>query len=230
MKKNSKKIIILILIIISLTFFIKNEFNSETNFVSYESSENIPDYSGSSYVILDNNEPNFGNLDTSKSYEVYEDLDKLNRATLAYANIGYDLMPSEKRKSIGMIKPSGWHTIKYDIVDGKYLYNRCHLIGYQLTGENANPNNLITCTRQMNAKSMLEFENQVSDYIRETKNHVLYRVTPIYDNNDLLAKGVIMEAKSVEDNGEKIKFKVFVYNVQDGIKIDYTNGESTLDE
>ena len=127
-----------------------------------------------------------------------------------------------------MIKPSGWHTVKYDIVEGKYLYNRCHLIGYQLTGENANEKNLITCTRYMNTVGMLEFENKVADYIKETNNHVLYRVTPIFEENNLLASGVQMEAQSVEDNGKGIKFNVYVYNVQEGITIDYKTGESKL--
>ena len=127
-----------------------------------------------------------------------------------------------------MIKPSGWHTVKYDNVDGKYLYNRCHLIGYQLTGENANSKNLITCTRQMNTKGMLDFENKVADYIKKTGNHVLYRVTPIYEKNNLLASGVTIEAKSVEDNGKGILFNVFVYNIQNGIEIDYKTGESSL--
>ena len=135
-------------------------------------------------------------------------------------------MPTEKRGNIGMIKPSGWHTIKYDNIDGKYLYNRCHLIGYQLTGQNANVKNLITCTRNMNSVSMLEFENKVSSYIKETNNHVLYRVTPIYDGDNLLASGVVMEAYSIEDSGEGIKFNVFIYNVQDGIEIDYKTGDS----
>ena len=132
----------------------------------------------------------------------------------------------EKRGNIGMVKPSGWHTIKYDNIDGKYLYNRCHLIGYQLTGQNANVKNLITCTRNMNSVSMLEFENKVSSYIKETNNHVLYRVTPIYDGDNLLASGVVMEAYSIEDSGEGIKFNVFIYNVQDGIEIDYKTGDS----
>lgn len=196
--------------------------------VSYNIDE-IPDYNGESYVILNNNEPNFESEDFKKeSYEEYGELDELNRCTYAIANIGKDLMPTEERGSIGMIKPSGWHTVKYDVVDGKYLYNRCHLIGYQLTGENANPNNLITCTREMNTKGMLDFENKVAEYIKETSNHVLYRVTPIYDGNNLLATGVQMEAYSVEDEGKGIKFNVFVYNVQDKIEIDYKTGESKL--
>lgn len=135
-------------------------------------------------------------------------------------------MPTEKRGTIGSVRPSGWHTIKYSGIDGNYLYNRCHLIGYQLTGENANKNNLITCTREMNTGAMLDFENEVAEYIKRTKNHVLYRVTPVFDNNNLLAKGVQMEALSVEDNGEGIKFNVFVYNVQSGIEINYLNGDS----
>ena len=137
-------------------------------------------------------------------------------------------MPIEERGSIGSIKPTGWRTVKYDIVDGKYLYNRCHLIGHQLSGENANPENLITCTRQMNVEGMLPFENEIADYVKSTKNHVLYRVTPIYEGANLLASGVQMEALSVEDNGKGIKFNVYVYNVQDGININYSDGESSL--
>ena len=179
--------------------------------------------------MLNNNEPEFDEtVDTSKSFEKYSELDGLGRAQVAFSNIGKDLMPTEKRGSIGMIKPSGWHTVKYDIVDGKYLYNRCHLIGYQLTGENANEKNLITCTRYMNTSSMLIFENKVSKYIKETSNHVLYRVTPIYKGSNLLATGVLIEAYSVEDNGKGIKFNVFIYNIQEGIEIDYETGDSKL--
>jgi len=193
--------------------------------------DSIPIYNGKSYVIINNNEPNFDNIDLSKeSYEKYSKLDILGRAGIAIANIGKDLMPTEERESIGMIKPSGWHTIKYDIIEGKYLYNRCHLIGFQLTGENANDKNLITCTRQMNIEGMLDFENKVADYIKKTNNHVLYRVTPIYIDNNKLASGVQMEALSIEDNGRGIKFNVYVYNVQDGIEIDYKTGESKLEE
>ena len=152
----------------------------------------------------------------------------LGRCGVASANISKDLMPTEKRGSIGMIKPSGWHTIKYDHIDGKYLYNRCHLIGYQLTGENANEKNLITCTRSMNTKGMLQFENMVTKYIKDTGNHVLYRITPVFEGNNLVATGVEMEAYSVEDNGKGIKFNVFVYNIEDGIIIDYKTGDSKL--
>ena len=149
---------------------------------------------------------------------------------MALASVGQDLMPVEKRGSIGMIKPSGWHTIKYDNVDGKYLYNRCHLIAYQLTGENANVKNLITCTRQMNTKGMIEFENKVASYVKKTNNHVLYRVTPVYEGDNLLAMGVRIEALSVEDQGKGVKFNVFVFNVQDNIEIDYATGDSKLKE
>lgn len=188
----------------------------------------VPEFNEYRYIEINGNVPEFSDVDTSSSFEIYSELDNLGRAKVAFANIGKDLMPTEKRGSIGMIKPSGWHTIKYDIVDGKYLYNRCHLIGYQLTGENANPKNLITCTRQMNTKGMLPFENKVADYINDTNNHVLYRVTPVYENDNLLASGVKIEAKSVEDNGAGVSFNVFVYNIQDGIEINYKNGESSL--
>lgn len=174
----------------------------------------VPEYSGQPYVAINNNEPEFDEADfTVSSFETYSSLDSLGRCGSAYANIGMDLMPTEKRGSIGSVKPTGWHTIKYDNVDGKYLYNRCHLIGYQLTGENANERNLITGTRYMNVEGMLPFEDMVADYIKETDNHVLYRVTPIYDGNNLLASGVQMEAASVEDNGEGIWYNVYVYNV-----------------
>lgn len=198
------------------------------NQVSYDLAS-IPEYSNANYVVLNNNEPNFTESDyTTDSFERYSELDSLGRAKVAYANIGVDLMPTEERGSIGQVKPSGWHLVKYDIVNGKYLYNRCHLIGFQLTGENANEKNLITCTRQMNTVGMLEFENKVANYIKSTNNHVLYRVTPIYKDDNLLSSGVIMEAYSVEDSGEGIKFNVFVYNVQDGIDIDYKTGDSKL--
>ena len=200
--------------------------NDDINY-TYDISD-IDKFSEYNYIELNGNVPVFEEVDTSKSFEKYSELDNLKRAGSAFANIGVDLMPTEKRGSIGMIKPSGWHTIKYDIVDGKYLYNRCHLIGYQLTGENANPKNLITCTRQMNTKGMLDFENKVAEYIRSTNNHVLYRVTPVYKDDNLLATGVIIEAKSVEDNGKGILFNVFVYNIQNGIDINYKTGESSL--
>jgi DNA-entry nuclease len=190
----------------------------------------LPEYSDSPYVIVNNNEPFFTENDmTVDSFEYYGELDELGRCTVAYASIGKDLMPTEKRGSIGSVKPTGWHTVKYDIVDGKYLYNRCHLIGYQLTAENANKNNLITGTRYLNVDGMLLFENMVADYIKETNNHVLYRVTPIFTGDNLLADGVLMEAESVEDNGEGISYNVFCYNVQPGVKIDYVTGDSSLE-
>ncbi len=190
----------------------------------------LPAYSGKPYVEIDGNEPGFTEKDkTKKSFEQYSELDSLGRCGVAYANVGKDLMPTEERSGIGKVKPSGWHTVKYDIVDGKYLYNRCHLIGYQLTAENANEKNLITGTRYMNVDGMLPFENMVADYVKETGNHVLYRVTPVFEGKNLLAKGVQMEAYSVEDEGDAICFNVFVYNVQPGIQIDYATGESKED-
>lgn len=204
---------------------VKMTVKTETQNVSID---NIPDYSGKMYVELNNNSPDFSSKDLkSKSYESYSKLDSLGRCGTAEANIGKDIMPTKKRGAIGMVKPTGWHTVKYSSVDGKYLYNRCHLIGYQLTGENANEKNLITGTRAMNVDGMLPFEDMVADYVKETGNHVLYRVTPVYEKKDLVAKGVQMEAKSVEDKGKAIEFNVFVYNVQPGISIDYKTGEST---
>ena len=193
------------------------------------SMDDIPVYSGEPYVEIDGNQPHFDEKDkTTNSFERYSDLDALNRCGVAYANIGIDLMPTEKRGSIRNVKPTGWQTAKYDNIDGKYLYNRCHLIGYQLTGENDNEKNLITGTRYMNVEGMLPFENQVADYVKETENHVLYRVTPVFEENELVARGVEMEALSVEDDGEDICFHVYVYNVQPGITIDYATGNNWL--
>lgn len=187
----------------------------------------IPEYSNSAYIKIDNNIPSFKDSEmTTKSFEKYSELDNLGRCSVAYACVGKDIMPAEKRGAIGSVKPSGWHTVKYDCIDGKYLYNRCHLIGYQLTGENANNKNLITGTRYLNVEGMLPFENMVADYVKETDNHVLYRVTPIFERDNLLASGVQMEAKSVEDNGDGISFNVYCYNVQPDIVIDYKTGES----
>lgn len=190
---------------------------------------NIPAYNGTPYIAINDNVPFFSDSDLSTtSFETYGELDSYGRCSVAFANIGIDLMPTEDRGSIGQVKPSGWHTIKYDCVDGKYLYNRCHLIGYQLTAENANTKNLITGTRYLNVDGMLPFENMVADYIKETNNHVLYRVTPVFEEDNLVANGVQIEAKSVEDNGEGILFNVYCYNVQPGITIDYTTGDSSL--
>lgn len=205
----------------------------ETSEVAYEIIDlnNLPDYSGDPYVIINDNIPYFDESEyTEESFETYSELDELGRCGVAYANIGTDIMPTEERGSIGQIKPSGWHTVKYDIVDGNYLYNRCHLIGYQLSGENANEQNLITGTRYLNIEGMLPFENTTADYVTETENHVFYRVTPIFTGDNLVADGVLMEAYSVEDKGEGVCFCVFVYNVQPGIEIDYVTGESCLAE
>lgn len=192
--------------------------------------EDIPEYSDHAYVIINDNEPDFAKEDmTTEAFEEYAPLDKLGRCGTAYANIGKELMPTEERGSIGQVKPTGWHTVKYNgVVDGNYLYNRCHLIGFQLSGENANERNLITGTRYLNIDGMVEFENSVADYVKETGNHVLYRVTPVFEGYDLVARGVQMEALSVEDNGKGIKFNVFCYNVQPGVEIDYSDGTSKL--
>lgn len=232
MKKKTRKLIISLMIIGALGFnYYQKQFdvkNSSKPVV--ESLNNILEYNGTSYSIINDNQPQFNESDfTLNAFEKYSELDNLGRAGVAVANISQELMPTKERESIGQIKPSGWHTIKYDIVDGKYLYNRCHLIGYQLTGENANKLNLITCTRTTNTVGMLQFENQVAEYIKKTNNHVLYRVTPIYENDNLVASGIQMEAFSVEDKGVGIKFNVYVYNVEPGIKINYQTGESELE-
>ena len=238
-KEQSTLFSLLVILVLVIGYFYQNRmqeagaslkkddsFKEVEKIPSYSLKE-IPSYDGKDYVVLDNNKPHFKEEDyASEEFEYYSELDSLGRTQVAFANIGVSLMPIEKRGSIGGVKPSGWHTIKYDIVDGKYLYNRCHLIGYQLTGENANETNLITCTRQMNTKGMLSFENKVADYIKETNHHVLYRVTPIYENDNLLATGVEIEAQSIEDH--EISFHVFVYNVQDGISINYKTGKSEL--
>ena len=189
--------------------------------------EDIPAWSGEPYVAVDGNQPDFPEEDmTSVSFETYSELDTLGRCGVAYANVGQDLMPTEDRESISSVTPSGWINREYD---GEYLYNRCHLIGFQLTGENANEENLITGTRYMNVDGMLPFENLVADYVKETDNHVLYRVTPVFEGQNLVASGVQMEAWSVEDEGEGVCFNVYVYNVQPGITIDYATGASSLE-
>lgn len=191
----------------------------------------VPEFNSQPFVAIKNNIPDFtGDEITNISFERYAELDNLGRCGAAVASIGRDIMPSEDRGSIGAVKPSGWHTVKYDNVNGKYLYNRCHLIGYQLTGENANVGNLITGTRYMNVEGMLPFENMVADYVKESGNHVMYRVKPVFDGNNLVARGVQIEALSVEDKGEGICFNVYVYNNQPGIMINYINGDSKLDD
>lgn len=190
--------------------------------------EKIPEYSGEAAVVINGNQPYFTAEDlTTEAFEFYSELDSLGRCGAAYANICEEIMPTEERGAIGQVRPSGWHTVKYnDLIDGNYLYNRCHLIGYQLAGENANEKNLLTGTRCLNTEGMLPYEDQVADYVKETGNHVLYRVTPIYEGDDLVASGVLMEAKSVEDKGKGVCFCVYVYNCQPGIHIDYATGES----
>ena len=189
----------------------------------------VPAYSGEPYTAVNNNEPYFTSDDlTTEAFENYSELDTMGRCGVAYANVCLETMPTEKRGSISEVKPTGWHSVKYDNVDGKSLYNRCHLIGYQLTAENANQQNLITGTRYLNVDGMLPFENMVADYVKETDNHVLYRVTPIFTGDNLVADGVLMEGYSVEDEGDGICFCVYAYNVQPGITIDYATGDSWL--
>ena len=187
----------------------------------------VPKYSGSAYVAVNGNVPFFTKDEIkSESFEYYSELDSLGRCGVTVASIGVDIMPTEPRGEIGMIKPTGWVSARYDFVDGKSLYNRCHLIGFQLSGENANRQNLITGTRYLNIKGMLPFENMVADYVKETENHVMYRVTPIFIGENLVASGVLMEGFSVEDDGEEICFCVYAYNVQPGVVIDYATGEN----
>lgn len=202
------------------------EFAPEQEPVSLE---DVPSYSGIPYVQLEGNVPNFAQEEgTAAGTEIYAPLDFLGRCGVTFANVGPETMPTEERGAIGQVKPTGWHLKKYDCVDGKYLYNRCHLIGYQLSGENANRQNLITGTRYLNVEGMLPFENEVADYVTETGNHVFYRVTPIFRGLELVARGVQMEAWSVEDQGRGVCFNVYVYNVQPGVEIDYATGESWL--
>jgi DNA-entry nuclease len=202
-----------------------NNTNDKTQLIT----ENIPDYTDKIYVEINGNKAEFSDEDKKRTdaFEQYTDLDELGRCGVAYANICKELMPTEKRGSIGMIKPSGWQLAKYDSVDGKYLYNRSHLIGFQLAGENANEKNLITGTRYFNVVGMLPFENEVAEYVKETNNHVLYRVTPIFKDTELVARGVKIEAYSVEDSGKGVEFNVFVYNVQPDITINYQDGTSS---
>ena len=196
--------------------------------VSDFSYEDIPAYSGEAYISVNDNEPFFSEEElTTRAFEEYSELDELGRCGPAYANVCRELMPTEERGSIGQVKPTGWHTVRYDdLIADKYLYNRCHLIGNQLAGENANKKNLITGTRYLNIEGMLDFENMVADYVDETDNHVLYRVTPWFADDELVARGVLMEGYSVEDQGDGICFCVFAYNVQPGIVIDYATGDS----
>lgn len=204
----------------------QNQFIQNENYTTLQV-EDIPSYDGKPYIVINDNIPVFSSSElTTKAYEYYSPLDQYNRCGITIASIGKEIMPTSKREDIGHIKPSGWHSVRYDFVEGKSLYNRCHLIGFQLTGENDNERNLITGTRTMNTKGMLPFENMIADYVKETNNHVAYRVTPIYDGNNLVASGVHMEGYSIEDQGEGICFSVYCYNVEPGVIIDYKTGES----
>ena len=222
MKTREQKLITLVISVIALigAYFIRYANVADSKL-------DIPTFTDAAYIAVNNNQPEFTQRDlVTQSYEYYSELDEWNRCGYAMACVGLEIMPTEKRGSIGQVKPSGWHTVKYDFIDGKYLYNRCHLIGYQLTGENANERNLITGTRYLNIEGMLPFENMVADYVQETGNHVIYRVTPHFEGNELVARGVQLEGYSVEDNGEGICFNVYAYNVQPGVTIDYTTGDS----
>lgn len=235
MSRKNKKLVtsllslIVLIAVVSYQYILpsyayKDNSNNTSDVIS------IPSYDNEPYKEVNNNKPTF--TDSEKELtekEEYSDLDSLGRVGVAFALVSKSTMPTTKRGSIGMIKPAGWHTVKYDFVDGKYLYNRCHLIAHQLTGQNANPKNLMTCTRSMNVDGMLPFENKIANYIKETNNHVLYRVIPVFDGDNLVANGAYMEAYSIEDKG-KLSFNVYVYNVQKGVAIDYKTGESKLEE
>lgn len=244
LRKLRKEILVILIAFVCLVYGcgvdeITDSGNVDKSYVASQRQEkkeeitldDIDLYKGKCYIELYGNLPNFSEEDyVLEAFESYSPLDDLGRCGVAYANICQELMPEEERGEIGMIKPSGWHTVKYDSIDGKYLYNRCHLIGYQLAGENANQKNLITGTRYMNVEGMLPFENEVADYVEKTNHHVLYRITPVFLGNNVIAEGVEMEAYSVEDEGEGVCFHVFVYNVQPGIGIDYATGESWEDD
>lgn len=229
--KHSNKLfwLILLTVVMCLTGCDSTGQNQQKNL---SQTVEISGYDQEPYEIIHNNVPDFTEKEkkSTKAFEDYASLDSLGRCGAAFANICEEIMPTEKRSSIGKVKPSGWHTVKYDTVDGKYLYNRCHLIGYQLSGENANERNLITGTRYLNMEGMLPFEDRVADYVQDTGNHVLYRVTPRYEGDNLVAEGVQMEGYSVEDQGEGICFNIFAYNVQPGITIDYKTGESAQEK
>ena len=238
MKRNFAKIISLLLAILMLTACsefenieqtVSKEKETTTQYTEIAQSESVSEVEPCTvypYTVINNNVPEFEKTDYTKSFEKYGELDSLGRCTSCIANIGTDLMPTEERGAIGSVKPTGWQVAKYSNIDGRYLYNRCHLIGYQLSAENANPNNLITGTRYLNIEGMLPFENKVATYVKATSNHVLYRVTPIFKDDELVARGVQMEAYSIEDDGEGVEFNVYCYNVQPDIEIDYKTGNS----
>ncbi len=224
--KKKLPILLIALLVTVCGYFLKPD--TPKNAVSQnEWFETVEEYSGSPYVEINGNVPFFTEEEiTDESFETYGEMDSLERCTVCVASIGRDLMPTEERGAIGYIKPSGWQNEKYDFVDGKYVYNRCHLIGFQLTGENDTRENLITGTRYLNVEGMLPFENEVAGYIKDTGNHVMYRVTPVFEGDNLLCSGVLMEAMSVEDDGKGVCFNVYCYNVQPGVIIDYATGEN----
>ena len=242
MSKKIKGIIIsAVSVIICIIAFITGNYisdrdiednNKTTAAPSYSYSiQTVPDYSGKPYVVLDGNIPEFKKSEvTTSSYESYGKLDSLGRCTECEACVGRDLMPEGERESISEVKPTGWKSTRYDFIDGENLYNRCHLIAYMLTAENANERNLITGTRYLNTEGMLPFEESVCEYVKSTGNHVMYRVTPVFSGNELVARGVQIEALSVEDKGKGISFNVYCYNVQPKIEIDYKTGKNKLKE
>ena len=231
LKKHPKLTIsiIALLVVISIAVLAFNKlFDDKNGHIPNATLDNIPAFDGETpYVTINDNRPFFTEDEiVSTSYEKYGERDGLGRCTVCTACVGVDIMPTEDRESISHIDPTGWVNAEYDFIDGKYVYNRCHLIGFQLTGENANRENLITGTRFLNIKGMLPFENMIADYVKETKNHVMLRVTPIFEGDNLVASGVLMEAWSVEDNGEGICFNIYAYNCQPGVEIDYATGET----
>ena len=231
MRKRKLQGAVGVLVAAALVFLLRGQ-GDEILHVSSLSLDSLPEYAGQAYVEVNGGVPDFSDEDKERTdaFEYYSDLDALGRCGTAYANICRELMPTEERGNIGRIKPSGWHTVKYpDVIPDRYLYNRCHLIAFCLAGENANEKNLITGTRYLNVEGMLPFEEQVARYVERTGNHVLYRVTPIFSGDDLIASGVEMEAWSIEDQGEGICFHIYCYNVQPGITIDYATGESTAE-
>lgn len=230
-RRNKGWVGMLVLFMICIAYQYTNPERPTTIIAEEYELENIPEYNGNPICVLNGNIPNFSEADkTTEEFEAYSDMDELGRCGVAYANISTKTLPSEEREGIGHIRPAGWQTVKYDFIDGKYVYNRCHLIAFCLAGENANEKNLITGTRYMNVEGMLPYETEVVRYVEKTNNHVLYRVTPIYNGNELVARGVQIEAFSVEDNGRGISFNVYCYNVQPGVIINYNTGEVQKEE
>lgn len=230
-----KTITLIITLVVVLTggYFVENNYfdkDISVKSISIEGLDSIPEYSSYPYVYIGSGNSDL--LETEEWTEGYESytMDDLGRCSVAEAMVGEDTMPTDDREDISSVEPTGWNNKRYnsDLVDGGWIYNRCHLIGYQLTGENANDKNLITGTRYLNIEGMLPFENDVAEYVKDTGNHVMYQVTPIYEGNNLLASGVVMEAESIEDNGGGVNFNVYCYNVQPGVKIDYSNGDNWL--